>query len=164
VPFEEADLADWQANMDVTCFGALRMIQAVVPAMKRQGGGAIVNISAQASVQPAPGQSDYATAKTALGGATRQLARELGKYGIRVNAARMGWLWGAPVRGFLESRARESGASLESLVAEVAGRIALGVIPPEEECAKSALFFVSDYSRMVTGAVLDVNGGEYMAP
>ncbi len=132
--------------------------------MKAQGGGAVINISALASVKPAPGQSDYATAKSALGGATRQLAAELGRYRIRVNAARMGWLWGAPVRGYFEWNAQQTGASVESQAAEVAAQIPLGVIPPEEDCAKTALFFVSDYARMVTGAVLDVNGGEYMAP
>jgi NAD(P)-dependent dehydrogenase (short-subunit alcohol dehydrogenase family) len=124
----------------------------------------VINISALASVQPGHGQADYATAKTALGGATRQLAKELGKYGIRVNAARMGWLWGAPVRGYVQWQAQQSGISEAEIVAQIAARIPLGVIPPEEECAKSALFFVSDYARMVTGAVLDVNGGEYMAP
>jgi NAD(P)-dependent dehydrogenase (short-subunit alcohol dehydrogenase family) len=61
-------------------------------------------------------------------------------------------------------QAQQSGISEAEIVAQIAARIPLGVIPPEEECAKSALFFVSDYARMVTGAVLDVNGGEYMAP
>lgn len=161
--FEEAALEGWQANMNVTCFGALRMVKAVLPAMKRQRGGAIVNITAMAAVQPPAGQADYATAKAALEGATRQLAKELGAYNIRVNCARMGWLWGAPVRGFLESQAAASGVPLEQLIAPIAGRIALGVIPPEQECAKTALMFLSDYTRMVTGATLDVNGGEYMS-
>jgi NAD(P)-dependent dehydrogenase (short-subunit alcohol dehydrogenase family) len=161
--FESASVESWQANMNVTCFGALRMIKAVLPAMQRQRAGAIVNITAMAAVQPAPGQADYATAKAALEGATRQLAREFGPYNIRVNCARMGWLWGAPVRGFLESQAAASGASLAELIAPIAGRIALGVIPPEEECAKTALMFLSDYTRMVTGTTLDVNGGEYFS-
>lgn len=161
--FESATVEAWQANMNVTCFGALRMAKAVLPAMKQQRGGAIVNITAMAAVQPPAGQADYATAKAALEGATRQLAKEFGAYNIRVNCARMGWLWGAPVRGFLESQAAASGVALEELVAPIAARIALGVIPPEEECAKTALMFLSDYTRMVTGTTLDVNGGEYFS-
>ena len=47
---------------------------------------------------------------------------------------------------------------------QITSRIPLGVIPPEEDCAKAVLFFVSDYAKAVTGATLDVNGGEYMAP
>jgi NAD(P)-dependent dehydrogenase (short-subunit alcohol dehydrogenase family) len=163
-PFETADIDAWQANMDVTCFGAVRMIQAVLPAMKAAGGGAIVNMGALAAAQPAAGQSDYAVSKAALEGATRQLARELGVHGIRVNVARMGWLWGEPVRNYLSWQAQQTGVALQSLVADIAARTALGVIPPEEECAKSALFLVSDYARMITGAILDVNGGEYMVP
>ena len=58
----------------------------------------------------------------------------------------------------------EAGGELVEDQPEIAARIALGVIPPDEDCAKSVLFFVSDYSKMVTGASLDVNGGEYMAP
>ena len=51
-----------------------------------------------------------------------------------------------------------------AVIGEITGRIPLGVIPPEEDCAKSVLFFLSDYAKMVTGATLDVNGGQYMAP
>lgn len=163
-PFESADLEVWMANMNVTCFGSLRMIQAVVPAMKAQGGGAVVNIGALASAQPAPGQADYAVSKAALEGATRQLARELGPHGIRVNVARMGWLWGKPVRDYLAWDASQRGIDVQELIDEIAARTALGVIPPEEDCARSALFLVSDHARMVTGAVLDVNGGEYLVP
>ena len=163
-PFEATDLQAWIDNMSVTCFGALRMTQAVVPAMKAQGGGAIVHIGALASAQPARGQSDYAVAKAALEGATRQLAVELGPLGIRVNVARMGWLWGKPVRDYLTWEAAHRGLPLQDLVDEIAKRTALGVIPPEQDCAKSALFLISDYARMITGAVIDVNGGEYLRP
>jgi NAD(P)-dependent dehydrogenase (short-subunit alcohol dehydrogenase family) len=161
--FENDDIAAWLSSMDVTAFGALRMAKAVLPAMKAQKGGAIVNITALAAVQPAPGQADYATAKAALEGATRQLAKEFGQYNIRVNCTRMGWLWGAPVQNFIAYQSKENGVSEEDFVKPIVARIPLGVIPPDEECAKTALFFVSDYSRMVTGATLDVNGGEYMS-
>jgi NAD(P)-dependent dehydrogenase (short-subunit alcohol dehydrogenase family) len=160
--FEAATIDAWIANMDVTCFGALRMAKAVLPAMKKNG-GAILNVTALAGAQPSPGQADYATAKSALEGATRQLAKEFGPYKIRVNAARMGWLWGAPVQGFLAYQAQTAGVPEADLIKPIADRIALGVIPPDEECANTALMFVSDYTSMVTGAVLDVNGGEYFA-
>lgn len=66
--FEADPLDAWIASMDITCFGALRMTRAALPAMKARGEGAIVNITAMAAVQPAPGQADYATAKAALEG------------------------------------------------------------------------------------------------
>ena len=160
---EDHDLGEWQLTMEATCFGALRMIKAVLPAMKRQGGGAIVNVSSRSVVQPIPGENPYVAAKAALEGATRQLALELGPYNIRVNAARMGWLWGAPVQNHFREAAAAKGVPEEQLIDAVRRTIPLGVIPPDEECAKSVLFFVSDYSRMVTGTSMDVNGGQYMA-
>jgi NAD(P)-dependent dehydrogenase (short-subunit alcohol dehydrogenase family) len=135
--FETDPLEVWVANMNVTCFGALRMVKACLPTMKAQRSGAVVNILTIGAVKPFQGEADYATAKGALGVATRMLAHELGQYNIRVNGVRMGWLWGTKVEGW---------------------------IPPDEECAKSVLFFLSDYSKMATGAVMDVNGGEYMPP
>src|SRR5579859_1610031 len=72
LPFEDRDLAVWQANMDVTYFGALRMVKAVLPAMKAQGGGAIVNVSTKSSLKMVVGEGDYGTAKGALNAGTRQ--------------------------------------------------------------------------------------------
>ena len=59
--------------------------------------------------------------------------------------------------------AQNQGVSEQSLIDPIIRNIPIGVIPPDEECAKSVLFFVSDYSRMVTGTALDINGGQYMA-
>jgi NAD(P)-dependent dehydrogenase (short-subunit alcohol dehydrogenase family) len=162
VPFEDGDLAEWQNVMNVTHFGALRMARAVIPAMKSQGAGAIVNVSTRSSIYVVPGHGDYGTAKAAMNAATRQLAGELGKYGIRVNATRMGWMWGAPVEGALEQRAKTRGVSPDVVKAEVVARIPIGRIPTDEECARAVVFLLSDYSSAITGVALDVNGGEVM--
>ncbi|MDB5396174.1 MAG: oxidoreductase [Rhodospirillales bacterium] len=162
--FEENDIEQWQDSMNVTCFGALRMIKAVLPAMKQRHAGAIVNVLTLAAVKPFAGEADYATAKGALGTATRVLAEELGKYNIRVNATRMGWLWGHSVKNWVRMQSEADGVPEQQVIDQIANRIPLKVIPPDEECAKSVLFFVSDYSKMATGGLLDVNGGEYMTP
>jgi NAD(P)-dependent dehydrogenase (short-subunit alcohol dehydrogenase family) len=162
IAFEDGDVAEWQANMNVTLFGALRMAHAVIPAMKRQGGGAIVNIGTKSATKAVIGHGDYGTAKAAMGAATRQLATELGKYGIRVNIARMGWMWGAPVEGALRRRAEAQGITLEQMIANVASGIPLGRIPTDAECARTVIFLLSDYAAVVTGAALDVNGREFM--
>ena len=162
-PLDTHGLDRWVQGMDITFFGSMRMIKAVIPTMKAQRDGAIVNISTRSVVQPIAGEGAYVSAKAALHGATRQLAAELGPFNIRVNAPRMGWLWGVPVQGHLHHMAEARGMTEEAVIAGIAAKIPLGVIPPDEECAKSVLFFVSDYSRMVTGTSLDINGGEYMA-
>ena len=67
------------------------------------------------------------------------------------------------MQGYIAHQAQSTGVPEQEIIAPIIARIPLGVIPPDEDCAKSALFFVSDYSSMVTGTVLDVNGGEYMS-
>jgi NAD(P)-dependent dehydrogenase (short-subunit alcohol dehydrogenase family) len=163
--FDDANVESWMHTIDVACLGAARMAQAVLPHMAAQGGGAIVNVATMQSQKPLPGGSlSYAIAKGALVSTSRQLAAEMAKYNIRVNATRMGWLWGEPVRNALKNMAEVQGTTVEALQEGIARNIPLGVIPPEEECAKSVLILISDYTKMVTGAVLDINGGEWMAP
>ena len=158
-----ADPEDFAAPYNINAVGALRMAQAVLPAMKEQGGGAIINVSTMATVNPMPGEASYASAKGGLNAMTRHMAKDFGRFGIRVNVARMGWIGGAPVFGYIDQQAA-AGADRGALMKQITSRIPLGVIPPEEDCAKAVLFFVSDYAKAVTGATLDVNGGEYMAP
>jgi len=158
-----ADAEEWAAVYDVNCLGALRMGQAVLPAMKEQGGGAIVNVSTMATVNPFPGEAAYAASKGGLGVLTKHMAKDFGAIGIRVNACRMGWIGGAPVMGYIDAQVA-AGRPREDVVGEITGRIPLGIIPPEDDCAKVVLYFVSDYANVVSGATLDVNGGQYMAP
>lgn len=158
-----ADPEEWAAVYDVNCIGALRMAQAVLPSMKAQGEGAIVNVSTMATVNPFPGEAAYAASKGGLGVLTKHMATDFGAMGIRVNACRMGWIGGAPVYGYIDAQVA-AGRDRDEVVAEITGRIPLGIIPPEDDCGRSVLYFVSDYSRVVSGAVLDVNGGQYMAP
>jgi len=163
VTVDEADPGDWARVFDVNCLGALRMTQAVLPAMKAQGGGAVVNVATMSQVNPFPGEGGYATGKGGLTTMTKHMAKDLGRFNIRVNATRMGWIGGKPVYDYID-RAAAGGQDRDTVIGEITGRIPLGVIPPEEDCAKSVLFFLSDYAKMVTGATLDVNGGQYMAP
>lgn len=154
--FENADLEQYARAYDVICMGAMRCIRAVLPAMKAQGGGAVVNISTLATRRPMIGEGGYAIAKSALNQVTRQLAVELGPYRIRVNSALMGWMMGVPLEGYF-------GAN-PAARAEVEARIPLRRVPPDQDCAKAALFLLSDYASEVTGAALDVNGGDWVAP
>ncbi len=59
--------------------------------------------------------------------------------------------------------AEQAGQTVDELEAPLRKLIALGQLPPDEDCAKSVLFFVSDYSRVISGTSIDINGGEYMA-
>lgn len=161
--FDGGDLNVWRDAMDVTCFGALRMAQAALPHLKKNG-GSIVNIGSMVTRKPLAYQASYMIGKAALQAASKQLAVELGQFNIRVNTTIIGWMWGASVEGYFDTQAKETGTSVEDQKKAVAANIPLGRIPADEECARAAVFFLSDYSSVVTGATLDVNGGEVVAP
>lgn len=161
-PIEEASMEGWRRAMDVNFFGTMYLTQACVRHMKNSGGGAIVMIATMVEHKPLATQAGYGSSKSALRCATKHLALELGKYNIRVNSCHMGWMWGPSVEGYFNWQAKATGKSQQELIAEVTRSIPLGVIPDDGECAKAAIFLGSDYSSVVTGAALDVNGGEYM--
>lgn len=147
-------------SMDVILFGALEMTRAVVPHMT--GGGSIVNIGTMSTRKPMRGEGGYAVAKAAMGCATQYLALELGERGIRVNQAILGWLDGPGVRFYLTMTADEKGITEQDVYDDIASRNPLNRIPPDEACAGAILYLLSSLASEVTGAVLDVNGGEYM--
>lgn len=159
--FEEANLDEWRRAFEVTVFGTLQLTQQVVPVMKAQHKGAIVFVNSMIQKKPLPTQSGYAASKGSLTIAARMLAKELGPYGIRVNSTFMGWMWGPPVEGYVEY-AVSSGRSREEVIGEITKDIPLGIIPDDADCANAVAFFASDLAKVITGAELNVNGGEVM--
>ncbi len=85
-PFDQLDEGQWDATMNVNVKGIWHCCRAVVPGMRDAGGGAIINISSLAAVYGMPNGLHYTTSKAAVIGLTRGLAREVGRYNIRVNA------------------------------------------------------------------------------
>jgi len=159
-PLIEHDLEQVLQAFNVDAAGALRMCKAVYPAMKAQGSGAIVNISTLCTRKPFPGEGGYGMAKGALNHLTRHLAIEFAGTGIRVNTALMGWMLGAPLQGFADTMGPEAGAAF---LAQRGSEIPVGHIPPDADCAKAVYFLLSDYASEITGAMLDVNGGDWVA-
>ncbi|MBS0366912.1 MAG: SDR family oxidoreductase [Proteobacteria bacterium] len=155
-----ADLKGWKDVMDTNVIGTMNMTQAVVPIMKAQGGGAIVNVSSMATVKPHTGEAGYAASKGALNVVSKYLAAELGASNIRVNVARMGWMLGVPVQNYVSHAAREQGVPEKQFYDAVAANIPLRRLVTDTECARAALFLISDYASAITGAILDANGGE----
>ena len=146
--------------MDIILYGALGMSRAVVPHMTE--GGSIVNVGTMSTRVPLRGEGGYAMAKAAMGCASQYMALELGEKGIRVNQAIMGWLDGPGVRFYLTMTAEEKGITEQEVYDDIASRNPLGRIPTDEACAGGILYLLSSLASEVTGATLDVNGGEYM--
>jgi NAD(P)-dependent dehydrogenase (short-subunit alcohol dehydrogenase family) len=150
--------ADYELVVSVNLGGTFFVCQAAVQIMTAAGGGAIVNVSSIGgrSTTPVTGVP-YAAAKAGVLGLTRRLAREVGPSGIRVNAVAPGlFLSGPRLEGMWE---RLSDAERD----EVLDAIPLRRLPDLREAVDPILFLASDESSYITGAVLDVNGGRFMA-
>lgn len=158
----QADLGDWAACFNTNLVGTMGLTLETVQAMKENGGGAIVMVNTQATRKPYPSEAGYAVSKGALSVAAKYLARELGTSNIRVNSIHPGWMWGAPVESYVKGAAAARKVGEEVIIKEIAANIPLGRIVTDTECARAALFLLSDYASAITGAILDVNGGEFI--
>ena len=153
-PIEEVSEADWQAILAVNLTGAFLCSQAVVPGMKRQGWGRIVNISSGAGLGVSlTGIQAYASAKAGQIGLTRQLAHELGPFGITVNNVAPGFVRSNPTTERQWQAMGEAGqtALVESLATRRLGS--------PEDIAHATLFFAAEASGWITGQTLSVDGG-----
>jgi 3-oxoacyl-[acyl-carrier protein] reductase len=154
-PLEAITTAEWQAIFDVNVTGAFYCAQAVAPGMKAAHGGRIVNISSGAGLGISlTGIQAYASAKAAQIGLTRQLAHELGPWGITVNNI-------AP--GFVRSNAateRQWESYGEAGQRALVDRIALKRLGSPDDIAHGVLFFASEYAGWITGQVLSIDGGK----
>lgn len=149
---EEIAPSDWNRVLAVNLDSMYLMTRALLPLMKSNGWGRVVNIGSQAG----RGRSDltsahYATSKAGVIGLTRSMACELGKHGITVTAV-------AP--GFIETQMSE--AFSERRRQAVIAAIPVGRAGSAEDVANAVGFLASDASGYINGAVLDVNGGAYM--
>ena len=154
-PLEQITTEQWQAIFDVNVTGAFYCSQAVAPAMKAARSGRIVNISSGAGLGVSlTGIQAYAAAKAAQIGLTRQLAHELGPWGITVNSI-------AP--GFVRSNAtteRQWQSYGEEGQRALVDRIALKRLGTPADIAHGVLFFASEYAGWISGQVLSIDGGK----
>lgn len=168
--FETANLDTWRRPLDVNYFGTLQLTQLLLPALKlagqERGDARIVMINTM-SVQRIEEQSgSYVGSKSALAGATKVLARELGDYGIRVNAVHPGYIWGDLVKVYFEMQAEErgDGTTWQDIYDERAAETALRYLPHSSEIAGAVVFFSSPLAKCVTGTSLPVNAGHWISP
>ncbi len=154
-PLEEITPEQWQIIFDVNVTGAFYCSQAVAPGMKAARGGRIVNISSGAGLGISlTGIQAYASAKAAQIGLTRQLAHELGPWGITVNNIAPGFVRSNPAT---ERQWESYGEAGQRALVD---RIALKRLGTADDIAHGVLFFASDYAGWITGQVLAIDGGK----
>ena len=149
-PTLEAEDSMWQKTIEVNLMGNVWLCQQVVPVMKAQGGGSIINIASVAGIRPGQFQGIYSATKAAVISFTQTLAMELGHAGIRVNAI-------AP--GLIKTKFARALWDNEPLLKQVESSTPLGRIGNTEEIAAMALWLASDAASFATGETFVVDGG-----
>lgn len=144
---EDTSSKDFANIMEVNVNGMFNMIKAVVPIMKEQGSGVILNTSSMVSIYGQPSGVGYPTSKFAVNGLTKSLARELAPFNIRVNAVAPGIINTDMVKNLPKE-------IIEPLIKS----IPLGRIGEPIDIANAFLFLASNQASYITGNILSVDG------
>lgn len=150
-PLVEIELSAWDKTFEVNLRGALALTQLVHRAWMKEHGGSIVNVASVAGLRPDQGLGAYGVTKAALIMLTRQLALELGRDGVRVNAV-------APA--IVTTEFASALWQNEAIARRIRERHPLGRFAAPEEVAEAVVFLASDRASYVNGATLTIDGGQ----
>jgi len=154
-PIEVVPDADWDRIFAINVGAAFVLSRAAAPAMKRAGHGRIVNISSGAGLAPSlTGIQAYCSAKHAVVGLTRQLAHELGPFGITVNSVAPGFV---RTNAATERQWESYGADGQRALIQ---SVALKRLGTQQDIANAVVFFASPLAGFVNGQILQVDGGK----
>jgi 3-oxoacyl-[acyl-carrier protein] reductase len=154
-PFEQVSDAQWQEDLDLKLFAAIRLVRLAWPQMKQQKWGRIINVLNTGAKAPRPASAPTSVTRAAGMALTKVLAGEGAPHGILVNAMLV---------GLIESdqwvrRAKAMGAPLQDVLADMGKDIPLGRVGTAQEFANMACFLASDAASYITGTAINVDGG-----
>jgi NAD(P)-dependent dehydrogenase (short-subunit alcohol dehydrogenase family) len=161
-PVEEITAEEWDATFAVNLRGMFLCCKYVVPVMKRQGRGNIINISSITGKRPLTERLPYAASKMGVIGLTRTLAAELGKWKVRVNAVCPGAVAGPRLDRVMEGIMKFSGKSREQVMEERAEASPLKTFIDARYIAAVVAFLCSEDAAMMTGQDINVSAGTVM--
>jgi len=151
--FPDLSAEEWRLALEVNMTAPFLLIQALLPAMRAQGYGRIVNVSSTAGRSVSTlGGAHYTASKAGLIGLTRAAAKELGKWGITVNAV---------CPGMIDTELTRENAS-DELLGKLAASFPVRRLGTAREVADLICFAASEEAGYITGASLDINGGDLM--
>ncbi|MGX9351863.1 SDR family oxidoreductase [Shimia sp. W99] len=151
-PMETVSEADFDKVFAVNCKSIYLLACALVPHMKQRGQGAILNVSSTAGLSPRPNLNWYNASKGWVNVATKTMAVELAPFGIRVNALN-------PVAGETPLLKSFMGEDTPEMRAKFLATIPLGRFSQPEDMGNAAAFLCSDEASMITGTLMEVDGG-----
>src|SRR5690606_13216885 len=159
--FETLDVEAFQEAVELNLMSTVRLSKAVVPIMKAQGGGSIVNITSVSVKQPLDGLILSNTARAGVIGLAKSMANELGPYGIRVNNVGPGPTRTDRIIDLARHHANERGISLDEALANQGAGIPLGRLGEPEEIANVVTFLASPAASSGPGITVQIDGGLY---
>lgn len=152
---EKVSLKDWERIMSINSTAVFLTSRAVVPYMKQQNSGSIINIASVSVDRPRPGLNAYVASKGATISLTKALAIELAPYNIRVNAINPGPA-DTKMLGEFTAAGSDEGEAKENIFRK---SVPLGDLITPEAIANCVLYLSSDLAKMMTGSVVNVDGG-----
>jgi len=163
---EDISLAEWERTLSVNVSGQFLCAKAVIPAMKAQRSGVILNLSSTAGRIGMPLRSPYSASKYAVRGLTDVLAIELGEYGIRVNALLPGAVAGPRLDSVVAEQAAAKNIPVDSYLHFMLHNVSLHTTVTPEDVAAMALFLASDAAKRISGQSVGVCGNfeSYRSP
>jgi len=151
-PMEDISEEDFDRVIAVNCKSIYLFARALVPVLKKQGSGTILNVSSTAGLSPRPNLSWYNASKGWVNVATKTMAVELAPFGARVNAIN-------PVAGETPLLPTFMGEDTPEMRAKFLSTIPLGRLSTPEDMGNAAAFLCSDEASMITGVCMEVDGG-----
>lgn len=155
---EDYDLSTFEFVYDVNVKGVFLGMKYVVPVMKKQGSGSIVNAGSQAGLVGTPGMSAYNSSKHAVLGLTKVVAAEVAPFGIRVNATAPGGVNTSMVKRIEQNTVPDAAEEANKLFTSA---IPMGRYGEPQEIASVAAFLLSDDSSYVTASIYTIDGGVF---
>ena len=153
---EDMLLEDFKKTMDINVDGVFLGMKYVIPEMKKNGGGSIINTSSVAGLGGSPGLSQYVASKHAVIGLTKSAAKEVGQFNIKVNSVHPSPVDNEMMRGIESGYDAENPETVKDAQTQM---IPLGRYAVEEDVAKVVAFLASDDSAFVTGSQYRIDGG-----
>ena len=157
-PVDAVDPAEWQKALDVGLTGSFNATRSVVPIMKAQSSGAIINIASNAGLMGCPNRSPYVAAKWGLIGLTKTWAMELGPHKVRVNALCPASVDGARIEAVMAHDAQERGVSVREIRHSYERQSSLQSFTRVEDIAAMVCYLASDAGVRISGQAIGLDG------
>lgn len=157
-PVEEIDPAGWEQTMAVNINGQFYCTRRVIPHLKAQRSGAIINISTTAGLYGYPNRSPYCASKWAVIGFTKTLAMELGAYNVRANVICPGSINNTRMDHVINIESEATGRSKEEIRENYYKQVSMRTFIDPEEIASTILFLSSPQAAKISGQVISVDG------